>query len=604
MCGIAGSSTEDKDVIERMTSALKHRGPDGHATEVVDGASLGHARLAILDPRPEGNQPMWNDDNTIAIVYNGEIYNFKALRAQENLACRTATDTEVLLRLYEKEGISFVKKLRGMFAFGIYDTKEKTWLLARDPSGIKPLFYSVTNGNIAFASEMRALMKALPQKPALNMNALSQYMQLQYVPGPHTLCKGIESLPPGTVLIWKERQKYIERIPPQKIDISYTSTSQFRSEFPSLMDEVVKDHLVSDKPVGIFLSGGMDSSILLHHMSHHAEKPLRTFTVRFDATEEEDATRFNTDADLAAMTAKEYGTDHYDIFLSAKLCKTLYRETACALDQPNADAVATAQVLLSREAKKVVDVVLIGAGGDELFGGYPRYRIAKILNALRCVPAPLRIFAGRLTGNPSDVLGMSPGALLAERLLARPTKEIVSVSCGTWFDATATSQLFEERFKSLHLDPTRNLMEFDRALWLVDESLRLADATTMANGLEGRVPFLDPRIIAASHGTQSDWHVGYKRTKVLLKDTYKPLLPEHLFILNKACFFPPLAKWIRRECAPLVGETFDHKRIKELFDVKKLRVLFEKHKTKEQYALHTLSSVTQLRYWFEEVYDA
>lgn len=602
MCGIAGFAGQDEDRIEKMTRALEHRGPDGRAVCVEQGASLGHTRLAILDPRPDGNQPMWNDSRTVAIVYNGEIFNFRELREKHRLTCKTETDTEVLLRLYEKTQMEFVSQLRGMFAFAIFDARENTWHLARDPSGIKPLFVAYPEGKLAFASEVRALMNALPQKPAINTYALSQYLRLQYVPGPQTLCEGIESLPPGTVLRWQNGKETRKHVAAAVDPMKYATAAEFQEQFPSLMNTVVHDHLVSDKPVGIFLSGGMDSSIALHHMCQHASAPVQTFTIRFDATAEEGAERFNRDADLAAKTAAHYGTEHHDILLTAELCRGLYSDAARAMDQPNADSVSTAQFLLSREAKKTVDVVLCGTGGDELFGGYPRYRIAKILHQLRFIPAPLRAFAGKLTGNPSDVLAMSPGAALAERLLGRPTKEIRSIANGDWFSPGATADLFEKVFAEVSSkSPVRSFMEFDRHTWLVDESLRLADAMTMGNGLECRVPFLDSRIITAAHGTNDSWFIQGNRTKALLKEAYETILPEHLYSLGKACFYPPLAKWLRRECSPLVEQMLEGTHIQEYFDAEELRSAYDRH-CNGGYELHTLSSLIQLHFWFETVY--
>lgn len=604
MCGIAGIGFENPALIELMIGSLRHRGPDGSGVWTGEGASLGHARLAILDPRPEGDQPMWNDDHALGIVYNGEIFNYQELRDEEKLHCRTNTDTEVILRLYEKHGMAFVPRLRGMFAFGIYDTRDRSWHLARDTEGIKPLFIAQPNGRFAFASEMRALLKTFPMRPPLDMESMSLYMRLQYVPGPKTLCEGVAQLPPGTILAWKDGKEERHAFGTEE-PFSFPSRKSFREKFPHLMDQVVRQHLVSDKPVGIFLSGGMDSSVVLHHMCAHAAGPVKTFTVRFEATKEEGAKRFNQDAELAALTARHYGTDHHEIFLTAALYRDLYRDAARALDQPNADSVSVAQFLLSREAKKEVDVVLSGAGGDELFGGYPRYRVARILHALEMVPAPLRGLAGGLAGHPRDVLRMQPGPVLAERLLARPAKEGQQIAKDRWFDPGTVTTLFHRRFASLEeRDPIRAFMEFDRHLWLVDESLRLADATTMGSGLECRVPFVDERIIHASLATPGNWHVGLRRTKTLLKDAYRGLLPEHLYSLKKASFYPPLAKWLRRETAPLAEEMLEHRRIRELFEIERVRMLFEEHREKRGYHLHTLSSLIQLAHWFDEVYDA
>ncbi len=604
MCGIAGFIGEDRAKIERMTKCLVHRGPDGNGVWVGNGASLGQARLAILDPTPAGDQPMWNESKTVVITYNGEIFNYRRLRESEGFSCKTGTDTEVLLKLYEKHGIDFVQKLLGMFALAIYDTRTRTLHLARDQSGIKPLYLTYVDGNPHFASEMRSLMSALPKKPAINMHSMSSFIRLQYVPGPETMCEGIESVAPATIFSWKDgnetRRKFTVDITTPIIG----SRSDCMSRFPVLMQEVVTDHMIADRPIGIFLSGGMDSSIILHHMTKASSSPVKTFTVRFAATEAEDAKRFNCDAELARETSKHYGTDHEELTLTAEQYKSMYRDTSRALDMPNADAVSVAQYALSRMAKKKVDVVLSGAGGDELFSGYPRYRITKILSMLQWIPSSLRGFAGTFTGHPVDVLRLEPGPTLAERLLSRPMTEARSIVKGDWFDEHAVSKKFNEHFARVSGDSVRKFMEVDRHVWLVDESLKLADAVTMASGLECRVPFLDPRIIAWSHATPSSWHVGMSRTKMLLKDTYRSILPEHLFALKKASFYPPLAKWIRRECAPLIDEALAGKRINEFFDTHVLRRMFEEHKATTRYNLHPLANITQLHHWFETVYDA
>lgn len=605
MCGIAGFIGEDRGRIERMTKALVHRGPDGNAVYMGHDVSLGHARLAILDPRPDGDQPMWNDAKTIVLVFNGEIYNYQALRSAEKFECRTGTDTEVLLKLYEKYGIDFVQYLRGMFAFGLYDTRSQTLHLARDTSGIKPLYLTSIDGRMHFASEMRSLMTAFKTKPALNMRSLSRYLRLQYVPGPETMCQGIESLTPGTILTIHDNKESRRTFKTAVTPMTFKNTADFREYFPTLMDSVVRDHMTSDRPIGIFLSGGMDSSIILHHMACACEKPIQTFTVRFDATEEEGRERFNRDADLALLTAKHYGTEHHEILVTAEDFKNAYAETARALDQPNADHVSVAQYLLARLAKKSVDVVLTGAGGDELFGGYPRYQIARILRDMAWIPSALRSLSATVLGYPSDMAGMSVGPALMERLLSRSTSEWSPLMKDSWLKDDDTSAWFQHAWMEHQCsDSVRTFMETDRATWLVDESLRLVDGTTMASGLEARVPFLDPLIISASHGTKTNWHIGYKQTKKLLKETYAPILPPHLFTLKKASFYPPLAKWLRRESAPLIEDSLDHPRIKALFNIEELRKLQGAHRSKQGYHLHVLHAVIQLQHWFDGVYDA
>lgn len=605
MCGIAGFIGEDRSRIDRMTEALVHRGPDGNAVFVGNEVSLGHARLAILDPTPQGDQPMWNDKKTVVMIYNGEVYNYRRLRDAEGMTCNTGTDTEVLLKLYEKYGIAFVSKLSGMFAFALYDTTTKTLHLVRDTSGIKPLYLTTIDGKPHFASEMRALMRSMPRKPKIDETSLSAFMRLQYVPGPRTLCEGIEAVPPGTIVSWQNGKETRKTFSTSTENVGKKSKAEFKRGFPSVMQQAVEDHMIADRPIGIFLSGGMDSSIALHHMARASKSPVKTFTVRFDATEQEDAARFNRDADLAQLTAAHYKTDHEELLLTAADYRTMYRDTTRALDLPNADSVSVAQYALARMAKKKVDVVLSGAGGDELFGGYPRYRIARIMGMISWIPVPLRKLIAKIFSFPSDVLSMSPGPELAERLLARPEAEVRSIAKGSWFQGSAATDVFRARFAATpKTDPVRTFMEVDRKMWLVDESLKLCDAVTMASGLECRVPFLDPRVIAWSHATKSTLHVKPTKTKALLKETYRNILPPHLFTLPKSSFYPPLAKWIRRECAPLVEEALSGKRINEYFDTAKLRSIFADHQSRKKYGLHQLSNIMQLHYWFETVYDA
>jgi len=600
MCGIAGIAAERPEVIEKMVRALKHRGPDGNAFISEQGVSFGHARLAILDPNPRSDQPMWNENRTLCIVFNGEIYNFRDLRSEEGFSCTTESDTEVVLKLYEKYGTAFLPRLHGMFALGIFDVKEKSWTLARDAQGIKPLYIAYPNGVLHFASEMRALMTVFDTKPALNMRALSAYLRLQYVPGPMTMCEGIESVPPGTVIQWKDSKESRETFRP---DPQIANQKKSALSLRETIGNAVHAEMISDRPIGIFLSGGMDSSIVLHHMCEKSSEPVRTFTVRFDATEAEGAARFNADADLAALTAAHYGTKHTEILLTAEMFREHYKETALALDQPNSDHVSVAQYLLAKEAKKSVDVILTGAGGDELFGGYPRYRIARILHDLRFVPAPLRAL-GSLFGYPADVLKMNPGAALMERLLARPSAEWKQIIRGNWFDAAVTTTVFENCYASMDtMHPVTAAMECDRTMWLIDESLKLVDGVTMASGLEARVPFLAPSVLAHARSFSDRRHVTWTNTKVLLKDTYREILPTHLFSLKKASFYPPLAKWFRRESAPLIDEALQNKCIQELFDVDAIRIIQEEHRTKKKYSLHLLHGIVQLASWFETVYD-
>lgn len=602
MCGIAGCIGEHPDVIERMTQALWHRGPDGHATYVGQGVSLGHARLAILDPSPAANQPMWSADRRYVIVFNGEIFNYRELAKRRSFTCRTGSDTEVLLHLFAADGAEFLRQVRGMYALAVYDTQARELWLARDCSGIKPLYIRTVKHEMHFASEVRALLQAGASRPELDLEALSLYLHLQYVPRPRTLCQGIHAVEPGTLIrIASNGKQTISSIVQDTPVWTAPRRTTLRQSLPSYLQQCVDEHLVSDRPVGIFLSGGMDSSILLHHMVQASAQPVRTYTVRFDVSDAEGSARFNRDADLAAKTAKHYGTLHTELLITAEMYRNSFRDCARSLDLPNSDHVSVAQYLLAKRAKKDVDVILCGSGGDELFGGYPRYRISHILQRFGWIPAHLRAAAGRWSGFAPDVCALEPGAALWQRLLARPADE-VSRAVQDWYTPNAINTHFDQWF-TMGVDPIRTAMEADRQTWLIDESLKLVDGTTMASGVEARVPFLDTRLIETIRHTPGHWHLNMHRTKTLLKEAYRDLLPTHLYTLEKASFYPPVAKWLRRECAPLVEEALENELVQKMFKIEHLRSCWNAHREKRGYHLHLLMNIVQIAAWFDEVFD-
>lgn len=602
MCGIAGYTSEHPEIIARMTKALMHRGPDGHATYVGNGISLGHARLAILDPSPAGAQPMWSADGTVVMVYNGEVFNFREIARARGFTCRTGSDTEVLLHLFAADREDFLRSVRGMYALAVYDTKTRDLWLARDSSGIKPLYTRIIQRDVAFASEVRALLHASDDRPDIDYEALSLYMHLQYVPRPRTLCEGIVPVEPGhLVRIGSDKRMQSSVIARDRSAWQGVSRRSLVRTLPDMMQQCVTEHLVSDQPVGIFLSGGMDSSVLLHHMAQVIREPIQTYTARFEATEAEGASRFNMDADLASRTAEHYKTNHTELVITASEYRDAFRECARALDLPNSDHVSVAQYLLAKRAKHDVDVILCGAGGDELCGGYPRYRIVSILRAFGWIPASLRRWVAASVGVAPDVSSAAPGSTLWKRLMSRPLSEVQSFA-GEWYTPDAIDRYFTPFFHG-ESDPVRQAMEADRRTWLIDESLKLVDGTTMASGVEARVPFLDQRLIDMIVSTPGHWHVDFRRTKTLLKDAYRSILPDHLYSLPKASFYPPMAKWLRRECAPLVEEALEHPVIARLFQVEVLRRQWHEHVHRTGYHLHALMNVVQLAQWFDEVYE-
>jgi asparagine synthase (glutamine-hydrolysing) len=543
---------------------------------------------------------MWNESHTVAILFNGEIYNFRELRERHGLTCRTGTDTEVLLQLYERLGLACLQELRGMFALALFEASTGTWHLARDPQGIKPLYLAEAEGRLFFASEARALARALPQRPPVSEAALSCFLRLQYVPSPHTIFTGVRPLAPGTCETWQQGRCVARCSFVTAVEVpSLVHRQEALAYVPQLLEAAVREHLVSDRPIGLFLSGGLDSSILLHHMAAATDRPIQTFTVRFEARDDESSERVNADADLAAQTAAHYGTQHTELLLTAADFCGAYAETVLALDQPNADLVAVAQLLLAKRAKAAgVDVILTGVGGDELFGGYHRYRITTVLSRLRRVPPWLRSTAARLCGQPADVAALDPGPDLWERLVAQSPEVCAPMVRGSWFQPQAVHPYFQAAFE-MHQqsDSVRQAMEVDRTTWLIDELLKLADGTTMKASVEGRVPFLDARVIAAMRATPARWHVTERATKTLLREAYQSRLPAHLFRLKKASFYLPLAKWFRREAGRLLDEALETPEIRTLFSLEMLEQYRREHLEHRAYRLHQLHGVVQLAAW-------
>ena len=376
MCGINGITEENESAITQMAKATAHRGPDATVIFTAQGVSLAHNRLSVIDLSNLANQPMHSPDMRFSLVYNGEIYNYKALRAELQLTWnfKTQSDTEVLLAGYARWGEDVLTKIKGIFAFALYDAKENSFFLARDQMGVKPLYYACKDGVLYFSSELGGVIKATEYR-TLSKESFAYYLSLNYVPSPHTLVDGIFKLAPAHILRYKNKQLEIERYWQPKVP-EYTHRPS--SDLRTTIGGAVKQQLVSDRPLGVFLSGGLDSSIVLHHAAQ--EMPhVRTFSVDFEMVRgaESEADKFNSDAKIAKKTAAIYGADHTTFTLTLDHVRESLHDALLSLDEPIANATGVSQYLLSKWVReKDVVVALGGDGGDELFGGYTRHRIA------------------------------------------------------------------------------------------------------------------------------------------------------------------------------------------------------------------------------------
>src|SRR3989344_3167820 len=388
MCGINGFNFQDERLIKEMVGATRHRGPDQEGFYCDNKVSLGHARLSIIDLSDNARQPLWNEDGSLAIVFNGEIYNFQELRKKLQEAghkFRSLSDTEAILHLYEDRGEKCLEDLNGIFAFAIYDKRKNELLLARDRIGIKPLYYYFDGRKFIFSSEIKGIL-AHPIPREIDETALDHHFRIFFTPSPYTLIKGIRKLPPAHYLVhknWKiEIKKYwdIEDLP------EIESKEEMVGGIRQLLKDSVKRQLISDRPLGIFLSGGIDSTSVLGIAKEFVPGKIKTYSVWFDVEPE----KFNIDFYSARKTADFYQTDHHELLISDIDARDNIEKVIWHMEEPVPNSVQIATFLLAREAKKDVAVVLGGDGGDEIFGGYPRYYYSHLIDRYQLLPPFLR----------------------------------------------------------------------------------------------------------------------------------------------------------------------------------------------------------------------
>ncbi len=571
MCGIAGQvridgRPVDREAVAAMGAALRHRGPDDQGVHVAGHVGLAHRRLSVLDVSDAGRQPMANAAGTVRIVFNGEIYNFEELRRRVDPArpFRSRTDTEVLLALYEEYGLDCLAWLRGMFAFAIWDEPAQRLVLARDRLGKKPLFYAHDQDGIRFASELKALLLDDPTPP-VDPLALHHYLTFQYVPAPLTIFQGIRKLLPGHVLIY-EKERVAERPywalrydvqRPRRRDEDY------RQELLALLTESIRLRLVSDVPLGAFLSGGVDSSTVVALMSRLTDRPVQTFSIGF----KEEA--FN-ELPYARAVAERFGTDHHE-FVVEPAALDILPKLVRVYDEPFADSSAIPTYYVSELSRRFVTVALNGDGGDELLAGYPRYALTGWDRAGADWLSPrIRERLGRWVED--DRLPIS--ATLRQGL-GRACRPFARTYLGRicYFSPAEKARLYQSEFAEqvAPVDSYDLLAErFDRApasdllnrlLWvdtmtyLPDDLLVKVDRATMAHGLEARSPFLDHRLMEWAAALPADLKVRHGQGKFLLKWAMRGLLPDQVLDRPKMGFGVPIDRWFRDECRDFVRET-------------------------------------------------
>lgn len=548
---LRGRSTEervrDDALARRMNVATSHRGPDGEGLYSDIFATLAHKRLAILDLSSSSNQPMESASGRYVIIFNGEIYNFKDLRNELSYPFVTTGDTEVILAAFERWGVEALPRLRGMFALAIWDKERKELVLARDNAGIKPLYYVRRGGKVFFSSELKGILENADIDRKIDPVSLESYVRLRYVPGSQTMIQSVCKLLPGTYAVFSKEYFLTKRFHEVKLQpLIVEDRPLIEAHLRDLLDDSVRAHMISDRPLGVFLSGGLDSTILLDSATRSKGR-METFSLRFEVRKEEQQEKFNADADLAQMTAAHYGATHHEVTLSEKEFVALLPKAIRHLDQPIANATAIAQLFLSQEARKHIVVALTGDGGDELFGGYPRYRFNKYMDLYAHTPRSLRHGLG-LLWSPAKKMDTPQGIERIERFLFEKEKNL-SKAISREFISDTPARQFESEYleKRNAADFTQLFMDADRRSWLVDEALARTDAMTMAASLEARIPFLDTALVEYASRIPSHMRVGMLgESKPLLRSAFRARLPAHVHGAPKRGWFSPIAKWLRR----------------------------------------------------------
>jgi len=626
MCGITGKvyrepdHAVESDVLAAMCETLRHRGPDDAGFYVEGNVGLAMRRLSIIDVHT-GGQPIHNEDRTVWTVYNGEIYNSPDLR--RDLESRghhfyTRTDTEVIVHLYEEYGVDFVRYLNGMFALTLWDGKRRQLVLARDRLGIKPLFYATAADRFLFGSEIKAIL-ADDLRPTIDVNALSHYLSLLYIPAPHTIYKEIRKLEAGHILVWREgevtTQRYWNLSHVQPRVSGERRTRDLWAELRELLTDAVRCHLISDVPLGVFLSGGLDSSTIVALMRRTHSGPFRTFSIGFD-----DPTY--DELPYARLIAQRFETEHTELVIKPDVVDLVPRLVQ-HFDEPFADSSAIPTYYLSQLARRHVKAALGGDGGDEVFAGYLTYQADKLARiyerlpawlARRLIPALVHRFPvsdGKVSFDFKakrfvDNALMEPGrrhfawkaffdGALKQSVLSA---EVLAALDGSLDSYSVFQRCYEE---VLHRDPLNAFLYADTKVYLADDILVKVDRMSMAHSLEVRVPLLDYRVAEFMFSLPGDVKMPGLELKYLLKRSMRNILPPQTLKKPKGGFNVPVSVWLKRELRPLLQHYLSPQRSRAegIFDPGTVARLVRDHLSGVADYSRNLWALLVFNLWFE-----
>ncbi len=626
MCGIVGQATSDarpgdRATLERMCAALEHRGPDSRGIHIDAGVGLGIQRLRVID-LATGDQPIFNEDGSIAVVLNGEIYNYRELRSELERAGHrfaTRTDTEVIAHLYEDEGIGLVRRLHGMFALAVWDASRRRLLLARDRVGKKPLYYAERPGALSFASELAALLQDQGIPRDVDHTALDAYLAYRWVPAPMTAFRAVRKLPPGRTLVFEDGRAMVERY--WRLDFSrkraVSEPHEVHEEVRAQIRAATARRLISDVPLGAFLSGGIDSTAVVAAMAEASSKPVKTFSIGFTSE------KFN-ELPLARRVAQRYGTDHHELVVEPNALDIIPRIVR-HYGEPFADDSAIPSFYVAEMARRHVTVALNGDGGDESFGGYPRYAINRAAAHLERLPRALRRVlaaagmrvpeSGTIDSWPSrirraaETLALDGGAryiaymthlngLRRERLYTDEYRRLVGESVA--FDVMGRPWR-----ASRASDVVDRMLDVDQQTYLPDDLLTKMDIATMASSLEARSPLLDHELMEFGASLPADLKVRGRETKVILRSALRGWIPDEILDAPKRGFRLPLGDWLRGDLRGFAREVLlDERAIgRGYFDRAYVGELLDRHAAGAQDHSQGIWSLLMFELWHQEFID-
>jgi len=621
MCGIVGifdfkGAPVDGALLQRMNDRIAHRGPDGEGIFANDNIGLGNRRLSIIDLQG-GQQPQSNEDGTIHVVFNGEIYNFIELREElmnKGHRFKTRSDTEVIVHAYEEWGDDCPVRFNGMFAFALWDSGRRRLLIARDHLGIKPLYYVFIDNQILFASEIKALLADPRCRRAVNVNGLSLLFTLRYVPSPETIYEGILKLPPAHLMVVDANGVKVRRFWTRKPAIRKTTNEQeLVEEYQSLVEDSVRLQMRSDVPVGLFLSSGVDSGCLLALMSKLSPQPVKTFTIGFESGEQSNET------EDARVMAKMFGSDHSELVIGPEDYQKYYKRYLWDLEEPVGNETAAAFYFVSHITSKHVKVALTGQGADEPWAGYGRYLGMKFSTLYSKLPT-------LLTRNVLSPIGehFVKREQLKRGLMALHEKDVLSrlVRIYSFYTPEMKTKLFKpsvleqispnglEAKKALaglqgevaDLDPLTQMLYLDTRTNLPDDLLMVGDKTSMANSLEVRVPFLDYRMIEFIETLPPNLKLHGTNGKYLHKKAAEKWLPKEVVYRKKKGFDNPIDKWLRSSMKSFVNECLlsDSAGVNQYFNRDFIRETLERHERDQAHNLRHIYLLMSFELWHRQ----